>query len=262
MENKLELQGIYSKGYGVVAKQVMLDKELAIQAKAIYSYLCSFCGGGTICFPSRQKICTDLNINKDTFSKYIKQLVNKNYITVKQLKEDKVNKFCHNIYSINLVNISEVETPCPKLPDTETPDPVNSDTNNNNINNKEKEEEKNLQDDFRKIINFYENNITLITPFVSEDMSKYLKCGLTAELIIEAMKEAVSRNKRNWKYIASILNDCLNNKVRTAQQFKIRQEEFKSNKSQTTKQEKTKEKIEYEEVTYSEEEYNQKLRDN
>lgn len=175
MEDKLELQGIYNKGYGIVAKLVMQDTEISLQAKGIYAYLCSFCGGGTVCFPSRQKICKDLGINKDTFTKYMKQLTDKKYIIVKQLKTDKVNKFCHNIYSINLVNISEIETPCPKLPDTETPDTVNSDTNNNNINNNKKEEERNIQEELKQVIDFYQNNITLITPFVAEEMQKYLE---------------------------------------------------------------------------------------
>lgn len=121
----------------------------------------------------------------------------------------------------------------------------------NNINNKKKEQLKNL-------INFYENNITIITEFVAEDMEKYLDDGLEEDLIIEAMKEAVSRNKRSWKYIVAILNNCLDNKITTAKQFKIEQEEFKSNKNKP-KKEKTKEKVEYKEVEMTEEEYRKKL---
>ena len=84
--------------------------------------------------------------------------------------------------------------------------------------------------------------------------------GLTSELIIEAMKEAVSRNKRNWKYISGILNNCLDNKIKTAKEFKISQEEFKSNKSKSHQKETTEEKIEYEEVQFtSEEVYRKKL---
>lgn len=126
------------------------------------------------------------------------------------------------------------------------------------INNK-KEEERNIQRELKDVIEFYENNITLITAFISEDMEKYLKSGLYADLIIEAMKEAVSRNKRNWKYVTGILNDCINNKVYTAKQFKIRQEEFKSNKTQTHQSNKTKEKIEYKEVELTEEQYNKMM---
>ena len=84
--------------------------------------------------------------------------------------------------------------------------------------------------------------------------------GLTSELIIEAMKEAVSRNKRNWKYISGILNNCIDNKIKTAKEFKISQKEFKSNKSKSHQKETTEEKVEYEEVQFtSEEEYRKKL---
>ena len=109
-------------------------------------------------------------------------------------------------------------------------------------------------------INFYQNNITLITDYVAEDMNKYLQEGLQVDLIVEAMKEAVSRNKRNWKYVTGILKDCINNKVQTAEQFRIKQEEFKINKTKPTKNKKTEEKIEYEEVEFTnEEEYKKKI---
>lgn len=117
-----------------------------------------------------------------------------------------------------------------------------------------------MEKELKEIINFYENNITLITSYISQDMEQYLESGLHSDLIIEAMKEAVSRNKRNWKYVTGILNDCVNNNVKTSKQFKIKQEEFKSNKNQTNKKDKTEEKIEYEEVDFTnEEEYKKKI---
>lgn len=139
--------------------------------------------------------------------------------------------------------------------------PIHEKTEENitSINNKEKEEERNFQEELKKTINFYEENITLISPFVAEDMEKYLEEGLESELIIEAMKEAVSRNARNWSYVVSILNDCCNNKVKTAKQFRIKQEEFKSNKIHKNETKQAKEKVEYEEVEYTEEEYRERL---
>ena len=123
------------------------------------------------------------------------------------------------------------------------------------INNKEKEE-----DGFKKVLNFYENNITLITPYVAESINYYLtENNLEAELIIETMKEAVARNKRNWKYIESILKNCEDNNIKTAQQFKMNQEEFKTSKSQQSKKDMAKPKVEYTEVEMTEEEYKKKL---
>ena len=90
-------------------------------------------------------------------------------------------------------------------------------------------------------------------------MEKYLIEGLQADLIIACMQEAVSRNKRNWHYVVSILNDCCNNNIKTAQQFNIKQKEFKSNNN-STKKAKSKEKAEYDEVEFiNEEEYKKKI---
>ena len=140
--------------------------------------------------------------------------------------------------------------------------PIHEKTEDNitSINNKKEEEGKNFfQQDLKEVISFYENNITLITPYVAEDIEKYLQEGLKSELIVETMKEAVSRNKRNWKYIKSILNDCCDNNIKTAEQFKIKQEEFKSNKNHNQQKAKTEEKVDYEEVEYTEEESRKKL---
>lgn len=107
------------------------------------------------------------------------------------------------------------------------------------INNKEeeKEKEKNKKENPKqKIVKFYEENITLITQFVSEDIDKYLE-DLDAELIIEAMKEAVARNNRNWHYVTGILNNCINQRIKTVTEFKRSQEEFKE------QQKKNKERI-------------------
>ncbi len=41
----LEVEGIMSKGYGVVSKKVMCDRSLTIDAKCVYAYLCSHEGG-------------------------------------------------------------------------------------------------------------------------------------------------------------------------------------------------------------------------
>ena len=62
----------------MVGKYVMQDRELHVIAKAIYSYVCTFGNGA---FPGRDKICYDLQINKNTYAKYMKQLVDYGYIT-------------------------------------------------------------------------------------------------------------------------------------------------------------------------------------
>ena len=57
MENNiLELDGIFKNGYGFIAKSVMQDNQISLQAKGLYAYLCSYSGKGKDVFPSRKKI--------------------------------------------------------------------------------------------------------------------------------------------------------------------------------------------------------------
>ena len=128
VENKLEVQGINSKGFGTISKLVMQDRNLGCIAKALYAYFCSFAGGGSSCFPTRKKICFDLDISTDTYTKYLHQLVDNGYIQVQQIKEN--GRFSHNIYTINFL------VPCPKIPVSEISVPGNLDPNinSNNIN--------------------------------------------------------------------------------------------------------------------------------
>ncbi|MBI2831669.1 MAG: DnaD domain protein [Chloroflexi bacterium] len=54
------------------------------------------------------------------------------------------------------------------------------------------------------IFRLYEENIGMLTPMIAEELRDAEKHYPT-EWIGDAVKEAVSHNKRNWKYIAAIL---------------------------------------------------------
>jgi DNA replication protein len=54
------------------------------------------------------------------------------------------------------------------------------------------------------IFTLYEQNIGLITPIIADEL-KEAQSHYPEDWIREAVKEAVSQNKRNWKYIARIL---------------------------------------------------------
>lgn len=164
----LEVQGVKAKGFGIIPKLAMLDRELTIEAKAIYSYFCSYAGAGTTAFPSREKICKDLGIGKNRYYKHFNLLKELGYIKVKQVKKED-SKFSHNIYtlvenpikieskqnSVEVINskankgksfeenVDKIpctqnrdteknqEKPCIHFGDTENGDTQNRDTNNN-----------------------------------------------------------------------------------------------------------------------------------
>ena len=155
----LQVQGRLTLGYGIIPKLAMQDQRLTIEAKAIYSYICSFAGAGTSAFPSRDKILHDLNISKDRYYKHFDILKKHGYITV-QRESVSSGKFTRNIYILleniesNPVEIMDNPVdksvnkpePCPEnkdipprpgFTDAEKPDAGNKDTiiNNNKINN-------------------------------------------------------------------------------------------------------------------------------
>lgn len=132
MDDKIIGFKINSQGFGTIPKLVMQDRSLNIIAKVIYAYLCSFTGAGDSCFPSRDKVCYDLNINKDTFTKYRNELISKGYIKV-EMQRDESRKFLHNVYILCDTVQPRPTSPCPTSPDTVTPDMVKPDTINNNI---------------------------------------------------------------------------------------------------------------------------------
>lgn len=143
LEDFLKSADINSAGYGIIPKLVMQDSELDIGAKAVYAYFCSFAGAGDTCFPSRDKICLDLGVSKNTITKYITQLVRRGYIGVEQSKGN--GRFANNVYTLR----SEVgpctkkqdteepytEIPCTKISDTENLGYENLTPNNNSIKN-------------------------------------------------------------------------------------------------------------------------------
>lgn len=99
MPDKIKLEGVLSKGYGTIAKLVMKDKNLTIEAKAIYSYLCSYAGAGESAFPSVDLIVSDLNISENRFFKHRKCLVDNGYISIERNKTS--NGWSNNIYTIH-----------------------------------------------------------------------------------------------------------------------------------------------------------------
>lgn len=130
-DNKVQLNGIFKQGYGISPKAVMRDKNLSIEAKAIYAYISSYCGSGVTAFPSVDLMCHDLGISRNRFNKHRKLLEDYGYITVRQ--EVEYGKFKGNMYTINLVPTLQNATS--ENATSENPSSENEATNNNNVTN-------------------------------------------------------------------------------------------------------------------------------
>jgi len=211
-------------GFGIIPKRVMKDTDLSIQAKGLYSYLCSYAGNKDTAFPSVKLITYELNISKDTFYKYLNELKDTGYIEV--LKERDEGKFSKNIYKL---------LPCPKSSDTVLSDTVLSDTvssdttfsetninsiNNNSINNNNSNKNNYNKDSS----SFEEDKKELFDKEFKELATLYQKCGfkvngLTPDWIQDIKKEysfewcknafliAEKRGKLTKSYVEGILQN-------------------------------------------------------
>lgn len=152
LDSVVVFQGtIYEKGYGFIARQVMRDKNLKIQSKAIYAYISSFAAnsnsGERTAFPSVELQCAELGITDETYFKYRKPLVEKGYLQIEKRRGNSA-KFDRNLYIICAVPVpletipenigygKNVDTepfePHPNLPSTVEPSTVESGTKTTN----------------------------------------------------------------------------------------------------------------------------------
>ncbi len=109
-ESLLSLDGINAKGYGFIPKIIMCDKRLSIIAKGLIAFFYSLVQSGCRAFPHRSTVCIFLGISKNTYYKALNQLIEYNYITVKQ-RHTKNGRFSVNDY---ILNSNPSKSPCPK----------------------------------------------------------------------------------------------------------------------------------------------------
>ena len=108
---------------------------------------------------------------------------------------------------------------------------VNDNENENvNVNDNDNAVGESCVDGLQDVIDFYNNNIGLMTPYGLKILESYLEEGIPAELIIYAMQKAVESNKRTIQYIKGILNSWSKKNIKTLIQAKEEEQEFKQEK--------------------------------
>ena len=253
--NILEVEGINAQRFGMIAKMVMLDQRLTIEAKAIYSYFCSYAGGGSTAFPSVSKIVYDLKISKDRYYKHFKLLVECGYITIRQTKDK--GKFANNIYRIMSNPVScpqneEMDSPCPENSDKENSDTGNQDTNINNININNFNNILDDVDDKRareveEVANEYKNySSKKITPINLKSLNKLLDV-VDKELLLYAIQKLEDVEKP-MTYLKAIIKDYMKNNISTVKQAIEYDKVFKEKKNKNNKKNKSERKQKLEDL--------------
>ncbi|MBC3067137.1 helix-turn-helix domain-containing protein [Staphylococcus hominis] len=119
-------------GYGLVFKRVMKDRNISIEAKALYSYLSAYAGADESAFPSVDLIKHELGIGKHRFLRAKNELIDNGYLMVDR-------KQTKNIYGSNLYTLFHSPRQADGRPVDERPAydrPVDSQpTTNNSITN-------------------------------------------------------------------------------------------------------------------------------
>ena len=134
-QNKLNVKGVMSEGYGIIPKKVMKDEDLTIDAKAIYAFMASFAGAGNTSFPSVKFITDKLGISRQRFNKHRKLLEDKGYITIKKERKSD-GSWESNVYTLE--TLPRLQNPTLDNLTLDNPTSGNVTTNNNTINNNTK----------------------------------------------------------------------------------------------------------------------------
>lgn len=81
--------------------------------------------------------------------------------------------------------------------------------------------------DLKSLVDTFQQELgRLLSPFEIEDLEKSLKeDGTSADLIKEALREAVLNGKPNWKYIQAILRNWRHEGIRSVAQVEVKRQE-------------------------------------
>ena len=89
----------------------------------------------------------------------------------------------------------------------------------------------NPQNQLKDLVETFQQELgRLLTPFEIEDLSKTVKeDGIKADLIKEALREAVFNGKLNWKYIQAILRNWRHEGIQSVAQVEAKRAEREAN---------------------------------
>lgn len=250
-KSTIDIESILSTGYGLMPQVIARDNWLSTGAKALYAYLTSFAGAGGTCFPSRDIMVYELDINKDSFTKYLNELKDSGYIKVHMNRKD--GKRYNNIYEI-VFNKKYIEmcisNRCdkqdkkkskqrPKKQDIEKQDIVFSDSISNSlksisINNNSSEiskyiDKENPPNILQAFSTLYQKNVGLVNGITAEWLIEMSET-IDVKLFKRAIEIATDKGKCSLGYIKGIIKQWLDVNIKTYDQLKAYELQKKSQK--------------------------------
>ena len=147
--------------YSVIPAEVRYDHDLKANEKLLYGEITALSNKNGYCNASNAYFAELYGKHKDTISEWINRLVEKGYINTELVKNSLGRVEERRIFL-------SVKTPTPYRQKRLYPIGENTLGNITSINNNKEEEKEN------SAVDFYNNNIGMITPFIFEDMNSYL----------------------------------------------------------------------------------------
>lgn len=239
--NEIKLEGILSKGYGIIPKLVAQDTKLTAEAKAIYSYLCSYAGSGQTAFPSVSLMVHHLDMSENRFYKHRKYLIDRGYVSIERVRTD--NGFSKNIYTLNQsVSLQNEGIGNEGIPNE---DIRNKSTNNNSINKNsinKTDDDEDINKQIEKIVtqkikrNLSNAGIENLTPTklrpIAISMSKLMKLHKKTleeaeEVILLAIESFELNNGRSLNYLIALLEDWEEKELYSAEDIRKDRRNYK-----------------------------------
>jgi len=204
-DNNLKLDGIMEQGYGIIPKKVMRDKNISVEAKSIYSYLCSYSGNGSTVFPSVSLICSDLGIGKNRFYKHRKELTDYGYVEITNRKDG--TKYISNIYKLPLnpcIQFEDMRNEDIQFEDMRNEDTNNNNFTNNNFNKNNNKTPKDLKNRFEELWKEYPNKKGKYDAF--RHYKTAINNGVSDEAILDGIRrynQEIKLKQTDKQYIAN-----------------------------------------------------------
>lgn len=207
--------------------KLIQDNPLSSNAQCLYNYLlnkCSELGWKSEFSVSNLIVCGFTSLSRQALDRARNELIQKGYLKYKKGYSNQAGKYL--IVCFDTQNDTQ----------DNTQNDIQGGHKVSTLNKlKETKQKENIS--MQSAIDFYDQNINLITPFEFQKLQDF--SNMESELIIFAMQKAVTANKRNFNYIEGILKNWKVKGISTLIQAKNEEQEFKRLKENVGQKEET-----------------------
>lgn len=207
--------------------KLIQDNPLSSNAQCLYNYLlnkCSELGWKSEFSVSNLIVCGFTSLSRQALDRARNELIQKGYLKYKKGYSNQAGKYL--IVCFDTQNDTQ----------DNTQNDIQGGHKVSTLNKLKKTKQKeNIS--MQSVIDFYDQNINLITPFEFQKLQDF--SNMESELIIFAMQKAVTANKRNFNYIEGILKNWKVKGISTLIQAKNEEQEFRRLKENVGQEEET-----------------------